>query len=436
MSSATSAPISKFSGEYTPPGDKSISHRLAMLGALASGTSQFTHFLTAADCLSTLRALKDMGVSYQLEKAKDSLGADTDKLTVHGVGFSGLKKAKAPLDMGNSGTSMRLLLGILAGQAFDSTLIGDASLSKRPMKRVTEPLREMGAKISGVDDANFAPLTISGSQLHGIEWTNSIGSAQVKSAILMAGLYATRFTSVYEPVLTRDHTERLLKLFNATCDHRENKTSVRKTNMLRPVQFVVPGDFSSAAFFIAATLMVSGSDLKIVNVGLNPTRIGLFPILKRMGAFIQIEKLDNANEAVGNLRVKASQLKAVTLNKDEVPACIDEIPILMVLCALADGTSVLKGLSELRVKETDRIRSMVEGLKVMGAKIEEQGDECVIEGVSDLTGGTVKSYGDHRTAMSFMIAGLRAKKGIALDDVECITISYPSFQADLKRLSA
>ncbi len=430
MNRLESHSVLKIEGEYFAPGDKSISHRLAMLGSLAEGTSQFSHFLYSDDCKRTIEVFKAMGVSFKQQQTSEG-----DALIVNGVGLKGLSAPKKELNLGNSGTTMRLLLGILAGQPFEAHLTGDASLSRRPMRRVTKPLREMGAIIIGADDANYAPLQIKGGKLKGISWKNEIASAQVKSAILLAGLFAEGETSVEEPLISRDHTERLLSIFKAPFKKMNSKLIIRKTEKLSAIQFRVPGDISSAVFFIAAALIVPNSDLMVRQVGLNPTRIGFLEVLKLMGADIKIEFKKDQGEPVGDIRVKSSCLKAIRLNQNWIPKLIDELPILMILCALADGTSVIEGAEELRIKETDRIHSMVTGLNAVGGKIEERHDGCVIEGVKGFTGGTISSFGDHRTAMSFLIAGLRSKEGIVAEDTDCIQTSYPGFENDLSRLS-
>ncbi|OGW87610.1 MAG: 3-phosphoshikimate 1-carboxyvinyltransferase [Omnitrophica bacterium RIFCSPHIGHO2_02_FULL_46_11] len=430
MNQLESHSVSQISGEYVPPGDKSISHRLAMLGALASGTSTFSNFLNSDDCLRTIKAFETMSVQYDLSQGKTSA-----KLKVKGAGLNGLKAPSQALDLGNSGTTMRLLLGILAGQPFETSLTGDPSLSKRPMRRVTEPLRKMGARIKGKDDANYAPLTIQGGHLKGIHWRNEVASAQVKSAILLAGLFAEGETSVEEPIPSRDHTERLLKTFGVPVFKNNFKISVRKANRFDAIQFVVPGDISSAAFFMVAALLIPGSELFIRQTGLNPTRIGLIRILKSMGADITLEAAQDQGEPIGNIHVKASRLKGITIEKNLIPSLIDELPILMIACALAEGASVIRGAEELRVKETDRIHSMVSGLNTIGGKAEEREDGCVIQGISEFQGGTISSFGDHRTAMSFLIAGLRSKSGVTVQDTDCIQTSYPNFEADLQSLT-
>jgi 3-phosphoshikimate 1-carboxyvinyltransferase len=424
MNELKTSPISKVEGEYTPPGDKSISHRLAMLGALTEGKSHFTNFLSSEDCLKTIQAFEAMGISFDLAK---------DELTVYGKGLHGLAQPKYELNLGNSGTTMRLLLGILAGQPFESRLTGDQSLCKRPMRRVTEPLKKMGASIDGRDHANYAPLTVHGGRLTGIGWKNEIASAQVKSAVLLAGLYAEGETWVEEQTASRDHTERLLSAFGAPFRQSGFRSVIKKTDRLKAIQFQVPGDISSAAFLMVAALVVPDSNLIVKHVGLNPTRIGLIEVLKSMGAKISFEITENKNEPVGTIRVQSSRLKGATVSQDLIPSLIDELPILMIAFALAEGTSVIRGAEELRVKETDRIHSMAVGLKAVGAKVAEQRDGCVIEGIKEFEGGTISSFGDHRTAMSFLIAGLRSKKGIRVQDTDCVQTSYPEFEADLKR---
>lgn len=421
----TVQPASSIQGEFVPPGDKSISHRLVMLGALAEGKSTFSHFLEGDDCLRTVSAFKAMGVKFE---------QDGSKWMVDGVGLRGLSAPKKMLDLGNSGTTMRLLLGILAGQPFEVTLTGDSSLVKRPMKRVTEPLRKMGAKISGADDANFAPLKIKGGNLTGIHWVNSVSSAQVKSSILFAGLNADGETSVEENLVSRDHTERLLSRFGVHCERRGHVVSVQRAERLNPIQFQVPGDISSAAFFLVAAAILPGSDLVVKQVGLNPTRAGIIDILKAMGAEISVSTTHDFGEPVGEIHVRGGKLKGISIDEQWIPSLIDELPVIMIACALAEGESVIKGARELRVKETDRIKSMTDGLSAIGGKAKPTEDGCMIEGVSGFQGGTVQSFGDHRTAMSFAIAALRSQKGITIEDVDCIVTSYPNFEADLKRL--
>ncbi len=413
-------------GEYVPPGDKSISHRVVMLGALADGKSTFSNLLEGQDCVRTIEAFKAMGAGFLREN---------QKWTIDGVGLRGLRGPAGDLDLGNSGTTMRLLLGILAGQNFEVTLTGDESLVKRPMRRVTDPLREMGAEISGRDGANFAPLKIKGGKLKGIHWINPVSSAQVKSSILLAGLNAEGETAVEEAIVSRDHTERLLTRFGVKCERRGHLVAVQRAERLHPVQFHVPGDISSAAFFLVAAAILPGSDVLIKQVGLNPTRTGIIDILKAMGADISVTSTHDYGEPAGEIRVRGTKLKGISIDPQWIPSLIDELPVIMIACALAEGTSTITGAAELRVKETDRIQSMTEGLNAIGGKARPTDDGCVIEGVKSFRGGVVQSYGDHRTAMSFAVAALRSDKGVTVQDTDCILTSYPHFERDLKHLT-
>ncbi len=419
--------VQTVNGEYEPPGDKSISHRAVMFGALAEGKSRFENFLTADDCLRTVNAFQAMGIPISLETR-------TRALEIEGKGLQGLKAPSQELDLGNSGTTMRLLLGILAGQRFEAVLTGDDSLRSRPMKRVTKPLKQMGAQIKGKDDANYAPLTIHGGKLKGIEFENDLASAQVKSAILLAGLYAEGKTRVFEKIPSRDHTERFLKAAKAPFQKEGEWLSVQKASRLAPLQAKLAGDFSSAAFFITAAAMLEESRLLVKNVGLNPTRTGLVRILKRMGASIEAKVKEESLEPLGEIQVTGKRLKGVRIAPEEVPSVIDELPVLMVACALAEGESLISGASELRVKETDRIHSMAVGLNSLGGKVKELPDGCLIEGIKTLHGGEIDSFGDHRTAMAFAIANLASEGEVTLRDTDCIKTSYPSFFKDLEVL--
>ena len=426
MEELTTHPVQGLSGEYCPPGDKSISHRLVMLGAIAEGRSSFANFLSGDDCLRTIQTFQAMGVEFNHQ---------TDRLEVVGVGLDGLKKPNRELDLGNSGTTMRLLLGLLAGQRFESHLTGDSSLKKRPMRRVTDPLKRMGANITGMDNGNFAPMTIRGRELSGIIHQNVIPSAQVKSAVLLAGLYAKGETVVEEVVQSRDHTERLFSLFGVPFEQQGYRSIVRKADRLTAIQYQVPGDISSAAFLIVAGLLVPNSDLLVQDVGLNPTRIGLLDVLQQMGGNIEIKVTQAKGEPVGEVRVQTSELKGVRITNRFIPILIDELPILMIACALAKGTSMIEGAEELRIKETDRIRSMVSGINAIGGKALEQADGCVIEGVRQFKGGSVSSFGDHRTAMSFLVSGLCSERGVTVQNTACIQTSYPAFLKDLGSVS-
>lgn len=419
-------------GGYTPPGDKSISHRAVMFGALAEGKSQFENFLEADDCLRTVEAFRSMGISLSIDSA-------SHRLEVEGRGLNALQAPAAELYLGNSGTTMRLLLGILAGQPFEATLTGDESLCSRPMKRVTQPLKQMGAQIKGRDGGNLAPLTIRGGKLKGIDFENRLASAQVKSALLLAGLYAEGKTCILERIPSRDHTERFLKAMGAPfqvvgATGRPPLLCIQKAARLNPLKAKLPGDFSSAAFFMTAAALREGFEIQIRDVGLNPTRTGLLEILKRMGADIQVKILEDKLEPLGEIRIKGRRLKGVRVAPEEIPAVIDELPILMIACALAEGESLISGASELRVKETDRIHSISMGLNAIGGKVKELPDGCVIEGVKTFEGGKVESFGDHRTAMSFAIASLAARKEVTVEGIECIQTSYPDFFKDFASL--
>ncbi|MCM8775894.1 MAG: 3-phosphoshikimate 1-carboxyvinyltransferase [Candidatus Omnitrophica bacterium] len=414
-------------GIFVPPGDKSISHRAVMFGALAEGQSSFTHFLEAEDCLRTLTAFECMGVPMGLEKG-------TGRLTVDGVGLSGLCAPKGDLDMGNSGTSMRILLGILAGQRFKATLTGDPSLSSRPMRRVTQPLKKMGAQIKGRDNGNFAPLVIHGGRLKGIDFVNELSSAQVKSALLFAGLYAEGQTRIQEFIPSRDHTERFLRMCGAPLRQEGEWLVVEKAVRLSPLHMAIPGDISAAAFFLVGAAMTPGSFLTIENVCLNPTRTGVIRVLERMGAKIEIKRLKEEPEPVGCIYTEGCRLKGTRIPKEEIPALIDELPILMVAMALAEGESLITGAHELRVKETDRIQSMVHNLNAIGGSLQELPDGCIIKGVEHFSSGTGQSFGDHRTAMSLAVASLAAEGEIRVEDIDCVATSFPAFFAEFERL--
>ncbi len=398
-----------------------------MFGALAEGKSRFTNFLEAEDCLGTIRAFRSLGISVSLSG---------HSIEIEGKGLKGLKAPQGELNLGNSGTTMRLLLGILAGQPFEAVLTGDESLISRPMKRVTRPLKQMGAQIKGKEDGNFAPLRIHGGKLKGIDLDNELSSAQVKSAILLAGLFAEGKTRVREKILSRDHTERFLQAMKAPFWREGEWLSVEKADVLTPLEAKLPGDFSAAAFFITASVLSEGSQLRVKNVGLNPTRAGLIAILKRMGASITEKIEEKGLEPLGSVTIKGKRLKGVRVSPEEIPAVIDELPILMVALALAEGESLISGAQELRVKETDRIRSMAEGLNALGGKVKELPDGCVIEGVKSFRGGRVQSYGDHRTAMALAIASLAARGEVTIEGVECVATSYPNFFKDFHTLKA
>ena len=421
-----------FGGETSVPGDKSISHRAVMLAALADGTSKIEGFLPSEDCLATLGAMQSLGVTVDVLDETD-LGPSS--LLVHGRGMV-TQEPDHPIDCGNSGTTMRLLSGILAGQDFTSRLIGDESLSKRPMNRVIKPLSGMGAGIQAEGEGGSAPLVIHGGALNGTTYELPVASAQVKSAILLAGLFAEGMTTVIQPVETRDHTERMLDLFNVRTSTDGKAISIMGGQQLQPCDFVVPGDISSAAFWLAAAAVSPGAHLRIQNVGINPTRSGILDVLERMGADINsVASIDGRGERIGEITVSGGKLNGIEISGDLVANIIDELPILAVTAALAGGTTVIRDAGELRVKETDRISAVAKNLQAMGAEVEEFDDGMTIYGGRLLNGAAIDSYGDHRIAMAFAIAGLFADGETIIRDAECIAVSYPGFEKDLQLLS-
>jgi 3-phosphoshikimate 1-carboxyvinyltransferase len=430
----TILPAKYISGGIDLPGDKSISHRYAMLAGLAEGTSELRHFAAAADCHSTLGCMSALGAEVKEEK---------DLVRVTGRGARGLKASSRALDAGNSGTTMRLLAGILAGQEFSSKLTGDDSLQKRPMKRVMGPLREMGAKISGRED-NFAPLEIRGAKLKAIDYKMPMASAQVKSAVLLAGLFADGVTSVTEPVRTRDHTELALEEFGAAIE-KNGKTihlhGVRGSNgagKLVAKSLDVPGDLSSAVFWIAAASMFADSNILIANVGLNPTRTAILDVFASMGAAITMPAVRSTHgEIVGDLNVKGTSLKGGVISGDVIPLVIDELPMLAALGPCTEEGIEIRDASELRVKESDRIAALAENLRRMGATVEEFPDGLKVGGraAGKLRGAEIEPRGDHRIAMAFAVAGLAAQGPTVIRDADCAAVSYPAFFAELKRLA-
>ncbi|MGA4472117.1 bifunctional prephenate dehydrogenase/3-phosphoshikimate 1-carboxyvinyltransferase [Ectopseudomonas chengduensis] len=414
-------PGSSLAGRIRVPGDKSISHRSIMLGSLAEGTTEVEGFLEGEDALATLQAFRDMGVVIE--------GPHHGRVTIHGVGLHGLKAPAGPLYMGNSGTSMRLLSGLLAAQPFDTTLTGDASLSKRPMNRVAKPLREMGAVIETGPEGR-PPLTIKGGQrLTGMAYEMPMASAQVKSCLLLAGLYAAGSTSVTEPAPTRDHTERMLRGFGYPVSVEGSTASVESGHKLTATRIEVPADISSAAFFLVAASIAEGSELVLEHVGINPTRTGVIDILKLMGGDITLEnQREVGGEPVADIRVRAAKLKGIDIPEDLVPLAIDEFPVLFVAAACAEGRTVLRGAEELRVKESDRIQVMADGLIALGVKAEPTPDGIIIEGGA-IGGGEVWAHGDHRIAMSFSVASLRASAPIRIHDCANVATSFPNFLA-------
>ncbi len=422
MQSLTVQPAKAVRGEIAVPGDKSISHRSIMLGSIARGTTTVRGFLRGEDNLSTLNAFRAMGVAVE---------DDGETLRIEGKGLHGLAEPSDVLDCGNSGTSMRLMTGLLAGQRFFSVLTGDRYLRNRPMKRVIEPLSRMGASIFGRAGGDRAPLAIVGRELAGIDHASPVASAQVKSALMLAGLYASGATTITEPHLSRDHSERMLRYFGGDVESFAGGVTVRGGRELQGRDIVVPGDISSAAFFMVAALIVPGSELLIRGVGVNPTRTGILDILTAMGGAIELlDCREVSGEPVADILVRSSRLRGIEIGGDLVPRAIDEFPVICVAAAFAEGTTVIKEARELRVKETDRIAAMAANLRKAGASVTETEDGMVIEGQERLSGGTFESFGDHRIAMSMLVAGLAAEGETTVSDLECIATSFPNF-ADL-----
>ena len=410
-------------GIINVPGDKSISHRALIFAALATGKSIIKGISRCDDCFSTLNCLKNLGI-------KIKVGGKT--LVIYGKGLTSFKKPKKPLDCGNSGTTMRLLSGILAAQNFSSILTGDRYLKKRPMKRIMDPLHNMGAEINA-DKGNYPPLRIKGKKLQGIHYHSPIASAQIKSCLFLSGLQAEGTTTITEPFRSRDHSERMLKYLGVPLKIKGTTISISKAKF-EGKEFSIPGDISSAAFFIAAAVISSGSKIKILDVGLNPTRTGFLDILKKMGASIKIEKRrEICGEPVANLEINGKgKLKAIKIGGKIIPRIIDEIPLLAVLGCFARGKTIIRDAGELRVKETDRIHAIVSQLKKMGASIEERKDGMEIFGMGKLKGASVKSFGDHRIAMALVIAGLAASGKTKVNNTDCINTSFPEFKNLLK----
>lgn len=432
MSVRTIAPTRGLKGEVTIPGDKSISHRSIMLGSIALGTTEITHFLEGADCLSTIDCFRKMGV--EIERKPSSI-------LVHGKGLRGLTAPASTLNVGNSGTTTRLISGILSGQNFATTLSGDDSLNSRPMKRIMTPLNTMGAHIRSLNDNGCAPLHIRPGALHGIHYQSPVASAQVKSAVLLAGLYADSPTSVTEPALSRNHTELMLQGFGAyvaTDLHTDGTATahVEPCKELYGQQICVPGDISSAAYFIAAGLLVPGSELLVKNVGTNFTRAGFLKVCKAMGADIEtVSQTIEGGESRADLLVRYSHLKGTVIEGDIIPTLIDEIPMIAIMAAFADGQTVIRDAAELKVKETNRIDTVTAGLKAMGAVITPTDDGMIIEGTGHLNGASIQSHLDHRIAMAFSVAGLASDGETQIVDSQCVDVSYPEFYATLNSVS-
>lgn len=418
------------SAEMTVPGDKSISHRSIMIAALSNGRCEISGFLPSADCLATMGAMRALGVKIEiLEENK----AGPTRIAVHGNSLE-LTPPTTPIDCGNSGTSMRLISGILAAQPFRSQLIGDPSLSRRPMDRIIDPLTAMGADITAEGEKGCPPLNIKGGDLKPMRYELPVASAQVKSAVLLAGLFTSGKTTVIQPQTTRDHTERMFKQFQVKTIVEGNEISIYGRQTPESQDFKVPGDISSAAFWLVAASVQPGARLTIQNVGLNPTRAGIIDVLVRMGANITDTILDSkAGEPTGHVTVRGNVLKGIDIAGDIIPNVIDELPIIAVAAALAEGTTTIRDAGELRVKETDRIFAVAENLRRMGVDVEEQYDGMTIRGGKILKGARIDSFGDHRIAMAFAIAGLFADGETIIEDVECVDTSYPGFETELKR---
>ena len=419
--------VKSLKGEITVPGDKSISHRGVMFGAISEGITELTGFLDGADCRSTISCFKAMGIDITQEH---------DHVVIHGKGLKGLSAPSKMLDVGNSGTTTRLISGILAGQKFISTLNGDESIQKRPMGRIITPLTSMGAHIKSIKDNGCAPLEIGGAPLHAIHYDSPVASAQVKSCVLLAGLYADGFTSVTEPVISRNHTELMLKGFGADIKSEGLTASIAGGPRLIGQKITVPGDISSAAYFIVAGLICPNADLLIKNVNTNPTRAGIIQVAKNMGGNIELlnERIVSG-EPVADIHVSSSDLHGCEVSGEIIPTLIDELPVIAIMAACAKGTTVIKDAAELKVKESDRIATVTENLKNMGCDITPTEDGMIIVGGNPLHGALISTYKDHRIAMSFAIAGLVADGETSFDDEGCCVISYPDFFETLKALS-
>lgn len=421
--------MAKLQGSFSVPGDKSISHRALLLGAIASGKTEVGNCPVAEDVISTARCLQQLGVRI------DEVG--TTSVLVHGVGGANLQKTEEPLDCGNSGTTMRLLMGILAAHRFESLLTGDASLQKRPMDRVAIPLQRMGAKVEGRTERYLPPIKMQGGKLKPIEWALPVASAQAKSAILLAGLFAEGTTLVHEPAPSRDHTERMLRSFGAEVIVKGLSVAVIGPARLKGTKIVIPGDPSSAAFFLCAAAALPGSEVTAIGISVNPTRSGYLDILKRMCAEVTVhnERIQGG-EPVADVTVRSSKLKGTTISGELIPSAIDELPVLAAIATVAEGTTVIRNAQELRVKESDRIAAMVSELRKLGAKVEELSDGMVVHGGSKLVGAEVDSHGDHRVAMALTVAGLLAEGETVVHNYDCIAISFPQFPQVLASLGA
>ena len=427
MDSITIQPATSVRGEIIVPGDKSISHRSIMLGAIANGVTTVRGFLRGEDNLSTMHAFRAMGVE---------INDDGETVKINGRGLYGLKEPGDVLDCGNSGTTIRLITGLLSGQSFFSVVTGDQYLRKRPMKRVVEPLTLMGARISGRKGGTLAPLAIDGGSLQGIAYQSPVSSAQIKSSIMLAGLYAAGETSVSEPSLSRDHSERMFQLFGASLVRGDKAVTVRGGVELTGQEVTVPGDISSAAFFMVAALITPGSELLIKNVGVNPSRTGIIDILQSMGGDLQLlDQREVSGEPVADILVRSSRLKGISISGAVVPRAIDEFPAICVAAAVAEGITTIRDARELRVKETDRITAMADNLRKLGIAVTESEDGMDITGSEQLSGGAVDSCGDHRIAMSMSVAALVASGPITVTDIACVATSFPTFFPLLEKVA-
>lgn len=406
-------------GTIRVPGDKSISHRAVMFGAIAEGTTTVEGFLPGEDCLSTIACFRKLGVSIK---------QDGERVTIEGKGWDGLAEPTEILDVGNSGTTTRLMLGILATRPFHSVIIGDDSIAKRPMARVTSPLREMGSRIDGRENGNFTPLSVRGGQTKGISFESKVASAQVKSAVLLAGLQSEGITSVTEPALSRDHTERMLEAYGVEVKRDGLKVSVEGGQRLTAQNIIVPGDISSAAFFLAAAAIVPGSKVTLQGVGINPTRSGIIDVFQEMGAAMTISNEQViGGEPIADITIATSSLQGIDISGELIPRLIDEIPVIAVLATQAQGRTVIRDAEELKVKETNRIDTVVSELKKLGASIEATDDGMIIEGKTSLKGAAVNSYGDHRIGMAMGVAALIVDGSVDIERSEAIAVSYPNF---------
>lgn len=419
--------VNSLKGEITIPGDKSISHRAIMFGSISEGLTEVTNFLEGADCLSTVSCFRKLGIDIE---------RNGNHILVHGKGLHGLKEPSEILDAGNSGTTTRLISGILSAQNFDVTLTGDASIQKRPMKRIITPLSMMGAKITSVKGNDCAPLKIRGTKLKGIHYDSPVASAQVKSAILLAGLYGDDKTSVTEPYISRNHSEIMLRYFGADVSTAGTTATIQPANNLYGQKVAVPGDISSAAYFIAAGLIVPNSEILIKNIGINETRDGIIRVAREMGGDITLlnENRDHG-EPTADILVRSSELKGITIGGSIIPTLIDEIPIIAIMAAAAKGRTIIKDAAELKIKESNRIDVMVENLSKMNCQIEATDDGMIIDGGNTLTNTRIDSKLDHRIAMSFAVASLIADGEMQIDGKECVDISYPAFYKDLEALT-